>query len=107
MKKWDNEDIEKLRNLYQDHGPKAIAERLGLTRGQVVGMLYRSGLRANGGRPKGGGRGQLKDGDLATRKKWPIPLWVPPKMHEDYCIVASLEGEHAAAKWAREEKRAS
>jgi hypothetical protein len=41
----------------------------------------------------------------AYRKCQGIPHWVPDKMRDDYAIVASIEGEHAAAAWARKEKR--
>lgn len=40
----------------------------------------------------------------AARKVLEIPQWVPAHMHDDYRLVAQLDGEHAAAAWARGEK---
>jgi len=35
-----------------------------------------------------------------------VPGWVPANMANDYTEIAKLEGEEAAASWARAEKRA-
>lgn len=39
-----------------------------------------------------------------VRKSLEIPQWVPARLHDDYRVVAELDGECAAAAWARREK---
>jgi hypothetical protein len=50
----------------------------------------------------------LPRGQRRARKSAPVPAppWVPADLRHDYVELAGLEGEFAAAAWARREKRA-
>ncbi len=34
-----------------------------------------------------------------------VPSWVPESLVKEFMAVADVDGEHAAAKWARAEKK--
>jgi hypothetical protein len=70
-----------------------IAARLGVSRNMVAGKARRLGLpMRQGGRP-------------TFERSILVPRWVPPALAADYRELARLDGEEAAASWARNEKR--
>lgn len=94
-RRWSPDEDNKLVALRRLGTPNAIiAEQMGRTKKSVVARLNALGVK----KPL---EGRMRANGCIVE----VPAWVPAGLRDDYKEVARLDGEHAAAAWARAEKR--
>lgn len=93
--RWTDEEDAQLRSLRAQELPNAvIATAMGRSLTAIKVRCAKLGLtkRPPPRKPK--------------PKGVPVPVWVPSGLKDEYVAVAEIDGEFAAASWARAEKRA-
>ena len=94
MAEWTQEECERIVTLRTGGASLAdVAESVGRSVASVKNKLYQLGTSRRPVRPPK---------PVAVVQ---VPAWVPAFLHSDYIEAAAQSGEHAAAAWARAEKR--